>query len=521
MLKPIVFLFAGSLSIAAFAQNPGTLNPDFNAVGWDSLYGNNNGLETHKVLIQPDGKIVFCSEANFSNEGHQAVVVRYNPDGTLDNSFGGDGVVRTQEDLDPDMYTRAYGFALQSDGKMIIAGDQFYNTERIIRLNTDGTLDTSFGDNGVVDFNRPNSEYIYHANVQSDDKILITGRGSWMVDGVAEKHVFIWRLLSDGTLDTSFGDNGQYKFASSSWTTGFENYLVVNDVIVRENDKILINTSFTGLSGEFVLIKQLTPDGSPDNSFGTNSEWLRTNSPASGNYTYSAMCLLEDQSLLCASTPYDTDNFSASIALHKLNAEGVEDLSFQPILWEGLVSGFSLRLKSFGNVFYAHIDNVIDNTIKEIRCYNLAGNLVPEFGANGIALLNENLIPPLGNAQFDVGADGQIYLAAAEIGGKSNLNNLVIANVVGMPYESISQITTPQKPLWRVFPCPAEQFIILENIELNSSFTILNESGQIVKTIKRATSSTMLVDVSSLAAGTYFIYETTTNATQQFVVLAH
>lgn len=181
--KTLYSLSIAGLSIAANAQNPGILNPDFNVVGWDSLYGNNNGLFTHKTLVQSDGKIVFCAEANFSDEGHQAVVVRYNPDGTPDTSFGGDGVVRTKDDNAINSETRGYGLALQSDGKLIIAGDQFYSTERIIRLNTDGTPDNSFGVNGVVDFSRSNDEFIYHVNVQSDDKILVPewGRGWSMV----------------------------------------------------------------------------------------------------------------------------------------------------------------------------------------------------------------------------------------------------------------------------------------------------------------------------------------------------
>jgi uncharacterized delta-60 repeat protein len=520
VLRFISLILISSLSLVMLAQNPGSLNPEFNTLGWDSIYGNNNGLETHKVLVQPNGQIVYCAEANFSNEGHQGIVVRYNTDGSLDTSFGSDGVVRTKDDDPIDMYTRASGFALQSDGKMIIAGDQFYNTERIIRLNTDGTLDTSFGENGVVDFNRPNSEFIYHANVQSDDKILISGRGDWMVNGVFEKHVFIWRLLADGSLDTSFGTDGLYLFASTEWMNGFENYLILDDVIVLEDDNILLNMTFTNSNGTCVLLKKLLPNGTPDTSFASNSEWLKLHPTSNGNYTYSSVCILENGAILCTSTPYNPDTFSYSGIVHALSENGIENDSFQLTIYEGQYFSWPVELRSFGNVFFVLMDQLIDNYIKEMRCYDITGNPVTEFGENGLSLINSNNIPSLGSAHFDVAPSGQLYLAAPEIGGESNDVYLVMANLIGTEYEPISDVESGVIPTWKLFPCPADQFIILENIELNSSFTILNESGQIVKTIKRATSSTMLVDVSSLAAGAYIVLEKS-GGVHKFVVAPH
>jgi hypothetical protein len=56
--------------ILANAQNPGTLNPEFSGNGWETIYGHNNGFEVHKMLIQPDGKLLITAEANFSDEGH-------------------------------------------------------------------------------------------------------------------------------------------------------------------------------------------------------------------------------------------------------------------------------------------------------------------------------------------------------------------------------------------------------------------------------------------------------------------
>ena len=124
-MKNLLTLLAVFLLYAVNAQQAGTLNNQFSQNGWDaSVYGNNNGFTLEKTLIQPDGKILACAQGYFSSEATQAVLVRYNIDGSFDTTFGGgDGTVRTKDDAAIDLWTAASDMGLQSSGKIIIVGD--------------------------------------------------------------------------------------------------------------------------------------------------------------------------------------------------------------------------------------------------------------------------------------------------------------------------------------------------------------------------------------------------------------
>jgi uncharacterized delta-60 repeat protein len=109
--------------------------------------------EAEAVIIQPDGKIVAIGSANISTSNSLLAAVRYNPDGSLDSSFGSHGKFTS------DFLGRggeAYAGILQPDGKMILAGISrseaaIYNSDfGLMRLNPDGGLDSTFGDGGKV-----------------------------------------------------------------------------------------------------------------------------------------------------------------------------------------------------------------------------------------------------------------------------------------------------------------------------------------------------------------------------------
>jgi len=250
-MKTLFIAIASLIFITANAQQAGTLNTQFSEDGWDaSVYGSNNALTLNKTIIQTDGKILTCAAANLANEGCQAVIIRYNSDGTIDTTFGGgDGMFRSKDDESINLYSQPAGIALQSDGKILIAGHNLYSSERIFRLNTDGTFDSSFGINGVLDIPKANFEFIYHIAVQSDNKIVVAGKSRRVINGVMTPHVFVWRFSKNGTLDTSFGILGAISYNLSLWSGLGENYLNINDLIVLPDNKIILNQSFAGIAG--------------------------------------------------------------------------------------------------------------------------------------------------------------------------------------------------------------------------------------------------------------------------------
>jgi serralysin len=185
------------------------------------------------TVVQPDGSVLLGSWLYVGSDGpHDPgdpvyAVQRLAADGNLDTAFGVDGVVYFDAALGLD-YRAAV--TVQADGKIIIAGESSDNTAfNVLRLNVDGSFDTSFSEDGKLTIQVPQGEknYAHSAIVQPDGKILIAGD-------------VITRLNADGSLDTTFGSqDGQYHVDGSSDA----NYLIGNDTaeIIR------------GLGGDDVL----------------------------------------------------------------------------------------------------------------------------------------------------------------------------------------------------------------------------------------------------------------------------
>ena len=132
----------------------------------------------------------------------------YSQSGTLDPSFGTGGKVITSINSGAD---KAYAVALQSDGKIIVAGMTTSATTgkdfACVRYNANGSLDTTFGTSGIVtnDLQTGSDDVVYSVALQADGKIILAGYS----DDGSNKNAAIIKLNSDGTLDTSFGTSGK------------------------------------------------------------------------------------------------------------------------------------------------------------------------------------------------------------------------------------------------------------------------------------------------------------------------
>jgi uncharacterized delta-60 repeat protein len=167
--------------------------------------------------------------------------------GHLDTSFGNNGIFSSNfHSSSPAFATSA---ALQSDGKIIVGGEAG-NPGIVIRLNTNGTLDTSFGTLGVVSIRfRDVQNFTVGVAVQPDGKILAVGTG--LPQGGQ-----LVRLNSDGSFDTSFGNGGSVSLA-----------LTAAGLALQSDGKILVDGAIEGQSTR--VISRFTTDGQPDTSFGS------------------------------------------------------------------------------------------------------------------------------------------------------------------------------------------------------------------------------------------------------------
>ena len=168
------------------------------------------------MALQHDGKIVVAGSTGQSS-GNFFAVVRLNGDGSLDTSFGSDGTLTTKLGQGE---SQAASVALQADGKIVVAGYTFFQPGRLFalaRYNSDGSLDTSFDGNGKLTTQFSNVDDLPGFGfVQSFDQatsIAVQADGKIVVAGYTIKNsgtdFAIARYNSDGSLDTSFNEDGK------------------------------------------------------------------------------------------------------------------------------------------------------------------------------------------------------------------------------------------------------------------------------------------------------------------------
>ncbi len=235
--------------VLARFNTDGTLDTTFGAGGIVvTAFGEGTDYDyANAVAIQTDGKIIAAGatgpRSNYGGTNDKFALVRYNTDGTLDTSFGAGGKVTTTIGL----YSDAYAIAIQSDGKIVATGyaykGDYYADFALARYNTDGTLDTTFGTDGAV-----TTAISANSNVDNARAVAIQTDGKIVAAGIDSSYYFaLVRYNTDGTLDTTFGTGGM------ATTT---NYDKAYAVAIQSDGNIVA----AGLSndGDFVVVRYLT-----------------------------------------------------------------------------------------------------------------------------------------------------------------------------------------------------------------------------------------------------------------------
>ncbi len=203
---PTAVLLAALVVSPAFSVSPpnGVLDWTFGRQGRVITDFSEIFEEAYVVTIQDDAKILVAGGAFFRPSGASFVLARYLPDGSLDPAFGDGGSVRTDFTAGSDV---AHDLALQGDGKIVAAGfTRFGRDFAVARYHPDGSLDHGFGSAGrvVVDING-RADMAWAMAIQNDGRILICGKG-----GTKDRSsdFALIRLRRDGSLDESFGSEG-------------------------------------------------------------------------------------------------------------------------------------------------------------------------------------------------------------------------------------------------------------------------------------------------------------------------
>ena len=193
----------------------GDLDPTFGTGGMVTTDIDHSTDIANAVATQADGKLVVVGQTyknnDYSNEDF--VVTRYNTDGTLDTTFGRGGKVRTDF---PGLAAVPSSVVIQPDGKIVVAGGAFplftfLGNFELVRYNPNGSLDTSFGSGGIVTTTFPEGSYAFDVALQPDGKIIAAG--TVFVDFIpgepSNTDFALARYNPDGTPDATFGNGGQ------------------------------------------------------------------------------------------------------------------------------------------------------------------------------------------------------------------------------------------------------------------------------------------------------------------------
>lgn len=483
----ILFFFVGLLT-QSFAQ-PGSIDQTF---GTDGILVNdlgNFGDQVNDIIIQNDEKIVLGGYAQSSFTASDFALIRYNVDGSLDNTFGTDGIVITPID------NRSQGTALaiQNDEKIILGGFSkwFIN---VARYNSDGTLDTAFGTDGkvITDLDGYYSERCQSVVIQSDGKIVIGGYGQHFSNDTS--YFILVRYNEDGTLDTTFGIDGKVIGTNGEG----------NSIAIQSDGKILIGGTY---NWSFV-IERYNPDGSLDNTFGLDG---KVNTIFGTTSEANSLVLQNDEKILMGG--YSRNGFdNANFAVARYNTDGSLDSTFGTggkanIAFENVSVVHSLVIQPNGKILMGGFTdtgiNLPSTPNFALARLNTNGVVDNTFGSDGKVISPIGVSYSVGHS-LDIHSNGKIVL-----GGYAYIDST--ADFALVRYHGDSSVGTEetccQQNNTRIFPNP---FYSATTIQFNSSFDdaeihIYNALGQVVRQLNNISGKEIQFSRNDLPSGIYYL----------------
>ncbi|MCY7376699.1 MAG: FG-GAP-like repeat-containing protein, partial [Pyrinomonadaceae bacterium] len=386
------------------------------------------------VVVQPDGKIIIVGGKKtptftLSN----MVAVRYNADGSLDATFGtnGEAVVTFLVGGIASNSASAVAVALQSDGKILLGGSAASQgvsnpNFALVRLNANGTLDTTFGSGGRVITDVTTDQNDLAASMVFDEtrnKIYLAGISRTAPDATFQQkdlYAVVRYNGGDGSLDTTFNGTGKQLFPVGDSTATLT---TLYDIALQSDGKTVVTGRAIRniVQGEYFATARINLDGSLDAGFGGGGIVL-TNFPSGQTSAYSVyartLSILPNGKIFVAGEGAGFSNYAAA----QYNADGSLDSSFGT---GGKIYGTSLRiadsaLQSNGKIAVAGLSN---NGSFVVGRLNANGSPDTTFGTNGVTVTSFNFNGNnVSGTAFAVAlqTDGKIVASGGAVNEQSN-----------------------------------------------------------------------------------------------------
>ena len=362
--------------------------------------------------------------------------------GSLDSTFGNGGKFIYSANNYPYYFNTVNAMSIQKDGKIILAGFGVnYNGNgtqdfAVLRLNTNGSVDNTFGNNGLVliDFSYDgfsySSDIASRLTIQQDGKIVVAGEadGYNYIDSSSTYNysdIAVARLNTDGSLDNTFNGKGKVKIDLSRYSNGGNsnsyNYDHCYAVTTKSNGEILLGgTTYTsdpiiGNNYDAVVI-EVKVDGSLDSSF-SDGGVLYIKKPG-GDDNITGLAIQNGGKIICAGNTYNAASFNDLLAL-RLKTNGVIDKTFGS---NGTASidlnnnsydyGTSLVLQANGKILLGCYTNSSAGSGPAVVKLNSNGALDNTFNGTGKTFYYSNDI--VGQRQISVQKDGKIIQSGTQ-----------------------------------------------------------------------------------------------------------
>ncbi len=430
------------ISTSALAEG-GALDPAFGTNGVVVTDLGGSSDTGINVVLQPDGKIIMAGS------GSAPIIVRYNSDGTLDTSFGTNGKL-TAAISGP--------VALQTDGKLIVGGSTSSGSA-LARYTSNGTLDTAFGTNGVASiWENNNSNFRVSFGdlaVQPDGKIMVVGSQ----EAIGGNHVYclVARFGENGVLDEDYRNF----FDESNFPESERNFCKA--VALQSDGKIILSghaePNFQGMA---IILGRLMAGPSPwlDLTFGTNGHGTVVTPIDSFAHGRGAIAIQPDGKIVIAGTIYDDVN--NNLVLARYTSNGILDTA---LAGSGIVitdlgqdeTGNDVAIQRDGKILVAGKSS---SNFLLVR-YNSDGSLDTSFGDAGKVISNFGGSSASGMG-IAIQPDGKILAAGAKDG------DAILARFSGTPPPST---TTTFKSKG-----PADGWI-LESVEYSNTGGLLEKNA--------------------------------------------
>ena len=505
-LKPLFtnLFFTVLLSFSLFAQD-GILDTSFGSSGLVQLASGTFDDKIHDMVVQPDGKIVLAGYSY--TETYNFIVVRLNTNGSLDDTFGNNGVVVLPfGSINPGSLSgdKAYSVDLAPDGKIVIAGETTGEGSKsnvgIVKLLSNGTLDSTFGDNGMISIPIPSAN-AYTRSCVVDDKsnIYVTG-GAYSSN---QFDVFVIKCDRYGQLDASFGESGIVVYP----VYPFQNDLA-NKILLDKNGKIMIAGTAYNKTNEDYLVMRFNKNGTLDTTFSENGFEVFGFFGSFNEQCY-GMIIQPDEKIVLAG---HSNNSYYDVILTRLESNGNLDLGFgsSGIVYTDhgtsvdVAQATDLVLQPDGKIIVGGLAVLSQRTHYNMTRYNPEGAIDTSFGNNGFVYTNFTQNSDDQALAMALQEDGKILLAGQTYDGQGFISAARYNNPSVLALLSLNEVTQSAINFW---PNPTEGKMHLEGINSNQiNVAVYDVSGRVVLSLNsQKENDNHTLNLSTLNEGLYFV----------------